>query len=332
MKTLYPNTIKLILFTLLATSLQSCIKQPGAWRNDQIPGGKRDDFHKLNEQLLRNLNSNNSDGIGNMESQEMLDDKSNLRLIELVGNAVKATDYDIFDEYYIVNKHRNTDTVGNPSAGLNSYKMIYNGITHEMYIALFLPKDKKLPNQEMITAMYAKYNYGWKLASLNVNTYKINGKTAPELYQFGKTKYDKQHFADARLTLELSLQCNAPNDYWQYQHDADAGKLFQEAAEATAKQYHFPVIIDGVAKEPQVFRISNQKSEHGWFPVIYYTTKVNIADTNAVKSENLQVRKVIDKLLPGITDDKAYIFYSACSKLPLSSARVEHFDMTDKLR
>ncbi|WP_431199898.1 hypothetical protein ACQ86K_04730 [Mucilaginibacter sp. P19] len=97
MKTLYQNTIKLIPFTLLALSLQSCIKQPGAWRNDQIPGGKRDDFHKLNEQLLHDLRTGNSDDISNMESREMLDDKSNLRQIELVGNAVKTADYDIYD-------------------------------------------------------------------------------------------------------------------------------------------------------------------------------------------------------------------------------------------
>ncbi|GGB19885.1 hypothetical protein [Mucilaginibacter rubeus] len=332
MKTLYQNTIKLIPFALLAISLQSCIKQPGAWRNDRIPGGKRDDFHKLNEQLLHDLRTGNSDDISNMESREMLDDKSNLRQIDLVGNAVKTADYDIYDEYYIVNKHRSTDTIGNPSAGINSYKMIYNGITHEMYMALFLPKDKNLPNQEMITALYAKYDYGWKLTSVNVNTYKINGKTAPELYELGKKKYNKQHFADARLTLELALQCTAPNDYWQYEHDTDAGKLFQDAAEATVKQYRFPVVIDGVAGEPRVFRIGNQKNSHGWFPVIFYTTKVNIADTNAVKSENMQIGKVINKLLPGITEDKDYIFYSACSKLPLGAARVEHFDITDKLR
>ncbi|UOE50681.1 hypothetical protein MTO98_06285 [Mucilaginibacter sp. SMC90] len=332
MKTLYQNTIKLIPFILLTVSLQSCIKQPGSWRNDQIPDGKRNDFHKLNEQLLRDLHTGNADDISNMESQEMLDDKSNLRLIELVGNAAKTTDYEIYDEYYIVNKHRSTDTISNLSAGINSYKMTYNGITHEMYFALFLPKDKKFPNQEMITAMYAKYNYGWKLASLNVNTYKINGKTAPELYQSGKAKYDKQLFADARLTLELSLQCNAPNDYWQYQYHAEAGKLFQSAAEATAKQYRFPVVIDGVAGKPRVFRLGNQKNNHGWFPMIYYVTKVNIADTNAVKSENLQIRKVINKLFPGINEDKDYVFYSACSKQPSSSARIEHFDMEDKLR
>jgi hypothetical protein len=308
MKTLYQNTIKLILFALVAIPLQGCIKQPGAWRNDQISGGKRDDFHNLNEHLFNDLRSNDKNDIKFLESKEMLQDPSNLRQIELVGNRVKIADYDIYDEYYIVNKHRNTDTVGNPSAGINSYKMIYNGITHEMYIAMFLPKDKNLPNQEMITAIYAKYDYGWKLTSVNVNTYKINGKTAPELYQFGKEKYDKQHFADARLTLELSLQCTAPNDYWQYQHDTDAGKLFQNAAEATVKQYRFPVIIDGVAGHPQVFRIDNQKNDHGWFPVIYYTTKVNIADTNAVKSENTQIRKAINKLLPGITDDKGLYF------------------------
>lgn len=332
MKTLYPNTIKLLSGFLLAAALQSCVKQSGSWRNDQIPGGIRDDFHKLNEQLLHDLKSNNTDDISNLESKDMLDDRSNLRRIEIVGNTAKTADYELYDEFYVINRHRTSDTVENASAGINSYRLIYNGIEHEMYFALFLPKDKNLPNQEMITAMYAKYNYGWKLASLNSNTYKINGKTAPELYTVARQRFDKTQYADARLAAELSLQCNAPNDYWQYTHDADAGKIFQKAAEATATHYRFPLTIDDVASQPKIFRIGNQKNSHGWFPVVYYTTKVSIADTNAVKAENMQIRKVINKLLPGIDADKDYMFYSACSKLPLGAGRVDHFDMTVKLR
>lgn len=332
MKTLYPNTIKLLSCLLLTATIQSCVKQSGAWRNDQIPGGKRDDFHKLNTQLFNDLRSDNKNDVGFLESKEMLAVPSSLRQMEWVGNRIKVADYDIYDEYYIVNKHRTYDTVGNASARINAYKIIYNGIEREMYIALFTPKNKSLANQDMITVMYAKYNYGWKISSVSVNPYRINGKTAPELYAIGKEKFDKHYFADARLTLELALQCNAPNDYWHYDHLDDISNLYEKAANETLNKYKFPIVMDDVPGEPKVFRMSNQKSNDGWFPAIYYVTKINIADTTAVKNQNMQVRKVIGKLFPGINEDKKYMYYSACSKLPLGNGIVAHFDMTEKLK
>ncbi|MDB5146482.1 MAG: hypothetical protein JWQ57_502, partial [Mucilaginibacter sp.] len=316
MKTLYPNTIKLLGCLLVAVLFQSCITKPGTWQNDQISSGKRDDFHKLNEQLINALRAKNDDALTNLESQDMLQDHRSLRDLEILGNSVRATNFAILDEYYIVNRYKDTDTVRNSSAGINSYKLSYNGVAHEMYIALFVPKDKVLANQDLLTIIYAKFNYGWKISSATISPYRINGKTAPELYLIGKDKYEKKHFADARLTLELAMQCNVINENWHYDHLGNVNELYEKASAETMNKYRFPVVIDDVPGEPRIFRMSNQKSNDGWFPAIYYVTKINIADTTAIKNQNIQIRKVIGKLFPGINKDKKYIYYSACSRLP----------------
>ncbi|MEO3403899.1 hypothetical protein AAFN85_08345 [Mucilaginibacter sp. CAU 1740] len=332
MKPLFPNTIKLLGCLLLALLFQSCLKKSGAWRNGQIPTDKRNDFHKLNQQLFNDLKTDNKNDIRFLESKEMLSTPYTLREMEQVGNRLKAADYDIYDEYYIVNKYRSGDTVVNNSAGINSYTMIYNGIEHEMYIALFTPKSRALANQDMITVLYSKYNYGWKITSVSVNPYRINGKTAPELYAVAEAKFNQNKFVDARLTLELALQCNAPNDYWRYNHLDNVGKLYQQAVNITMDKYKFPVVIDNVAGQPRIFRMTNQKSDDGWFPVIDYVTRINIKDTTAVKKQNMEIRVAISKMFPGIDEDKKYIFYSACEKSPAGNGTVAHFDMVDKLR
>jgi len=331
MKTLYRNTIKLFSCLLTALLFQSCIIKPGTWKNEQISSGKREDFHKLNEQLINALRTKNADALSNLESQEMLQDPHSLRELEILGNSLRGTDFTILDEYYVVNRYKDNDTISNSSAGINSYKLRYNGVAHEMYIALLIPKDKSLANQDLLTITYAKFDYGWKISTATVNPYRINGKTAPELFFVGKDQFEKKQFANARLTLELAMQCDVINENWYYTHMGNIRELYNEAATETMNNYKFPVVIDDVSGEPRIFRVSNQKSSDGWYPAIYYVTKINIADTVAVKNQNMQIRKVIGKMFPGINENRKYLYYSACSKLPLGTGLVTHFDMTEKL-
>jgi hypothetical protein len=82
----------------VAVLFQSCITKPGTWKNEQISSGKRDDFHKLNEQLINALRAKNDDALSNLESQDMLQDHRSLRDLEILGNSVRATDFAILDE------------------------------------------------------------------------------------------------------------------------------------------------------------------------------------------------------------------------------------------
>lgn len=343
MKNLHPTLIKRLGYLLLVVLFQSCGTKSGTFKNNEIGSGNRDEFHNLNTQLINALRSKNKEEQKNLESKAMLDDPRTLRQLELVGNRVANIDYTILDEYYVVKRSApgqdiiRYDTIANTSAGINSYKFIYNNIAQETYVALLIPNDKTLANQDLIITKYAKFNYGWKLISADVGAYRINSKTAPELFTAGKAQFNKGNYADAKLMLELAQQCLAPAENWEYPYLNEdkvdnLDNMFKRARSESIYKYRFPLTVDEVAGSPQIFHLENQRSSEGSFPAVFYVTKINLADTTAVKKQNLEMRKVIGKILPGINEGRKYVYYSACNKLPLKGAMVAHFDMVEKLK
>lgn len=343
MKNLYPNTIRLISGLLLALLFQSCGTKPGNFKNDEISGSKRDEFHNLNTQLINALRGKDKEALKSLESKEMLDDNRTIRQLQLVGNRVATMDFTVLDEYYVVKSfvpNADTiryDTIANTLAGISSYQFIYNRLAQESYVALLVPTDKTLANQDLIVATYAKFNYGWKLSSAQVGAYKINGKTAPELFIAGKAQFDKGNYLGARLTFELAQQCVAPIENWEYIHLNDdkvenLENMYSRARSESIYKYRLPFMVDEVPGSPQVFHLENQRGSEGWYPAVFYVTKIDITDTTAVKNQNLQLQKVIGKLFPGVDEGRKYIYYSACNKLPVKADMVAHFDMVEKLK
>ncbi|MEO3403898.1 hypothetical protein AAFN85_08340 [Mucilaginibacter sp. CAU 1740] len=343
MKNLFPNTIKLACGLLLAVLFQSCGTQSGTFKNDEISSSKRGEFHNLTTQLINALRGKDKEELKNLQSKEMLDDPHNLRKLELVGNRVATADYKVLDEYYVVKSFvpnsdtARYDTLTNTSASINGYQFIYSRIAQESYVALLIPADKKLANQDLIVATYAKFNYGWKLCSAEVGAYKINGQTAPELFKAGKAQFDKGYYANAKLLFELAQQCVNPVENWEYIHLNDdkvdnLDNMFKRARSESIYKYHFPLTVDEVTGSPQIFHLKNQRSSEGWFPAVFYVTKIDITDTAAVKKQNMEMQKVIGKILPGINEGRKYVYYSACNKLPLKATLVAHFDMVERLK
>src|ERR1700754_1210649 len=193
-----PSAIRLLAFLLIIFALQSCEPtQPGSWKNDQISNSDREKFHKLNDELFTQLKVNDEKELEAIMAKEFIENTFKNRTIELVSNHVKAADYTLLDEYYTINRYMDGDTIKTSNTNINSNSVIYQGITHQMYLAFFAPKNKAIANQDLITAVYCKYDYGWKLSDLDVYPYKINGKTAPELYLQAKESYNKNYLMDA---------------------------------------------------------------------------------------------------------------------------------------
>ena len=87
------------------------------------------------------------------------------------------------DEYYVINKYKDADTIDSAVPGINGYALKYPGTTQEMYLAFFIPQESN--NKYMISFTYAKFDYGWKISDLEVAPYTINGKNRPGALQAG---------------------------------------------------------------------------------------------------------------------------------------------------
>lgn len=331
MKPYYAHLLKLSGFLLSVFLLQSCDDETaGSWKNEKIKASKREDFHALNDQAFIDLKANNAKHLHYLMSKELIENNYTLRQVELISNHLKENDYTLLDEYYVVNRWRDNDTITGALKDIKSYNLYYPGTTKEMYIAFFVPKTS--PNKYMITMIYGKFDYGWKLGQLDVAPYTINGKTAPELFDLGKEQYDKHYLVDAVNNMALAVSCSRPTDIWQYPDETAMrsfyGKLLNEAND----KYNYPIILHQVSTEPRIVRIFTQATPDGTFPHIYYLSKIKLKDTTALKKENTSVKKVIGKLIPGIDKDKKYLFYSIFNKMPNPNEEVDRYEVKDRLR
>ena len=328
MKTLHLNQFKTVLVCGLLFVLQSCVITPGTWKNEQISSGKRDDFHKLNDDVLKYLKANDPKGLRIFSSKEM-NERNNARLVDQVSNRLTDNEYSLLDEYYVVHKYKDVDTVATKSGSVNRYNILYPYIATEMYMAYFIPKKPK--NKDMISLVYAKFNYGWKIVDVRVEPYTINGKTAPELYALSRKQYDDKQYQAALNNVSLAVNCFEPGAYWEYPDRADAKKLYGRLKMEVNARYRYPLVLKQINTGPMILRVYTMHLDDGTYPMVYYMTHFDLKDTTSVKKENLEIRKVVAKLMPGMEQNNRYILYSAFNKQPSGYVTVNHFDMQEKV-
>jgi hypothetical protein len=315
---------------LLFLILQGCTSEPGIWKNKKIQSGVRADFHARNEELIGYIKLNQVKRVKAMLSRELSHDNSTEVLIEHLSNRFNDNKYQLFDEYYMVNKYIDADTVKAAKAGLNAYSLTFQNPAHEMYISMFLPKDGE--NKYLISVVYSKLNYGWRITGLEAEPYSFNGETCPELFNRAKTAYNKGYLIDAVNTTALAVTCRQPISVWQYAVQDSIGDFYTRILALANEKYRFPYVLNELPTKPRIFRVFNQTDGRGSFPMVHYLTSIPLKDTIALKKENAQIRKIIGKIMPGIDKDKKYVLYSAFNEKPVSYREVDRFEMTDKLQ
>jgi len=330
MKPAKPYLLNCITFFLLAIIFQSCSDQSGAWKNEEINSGKREHFHELNEQAFKSLKANNPKQLGALLSRDLIDNEvSTKRMVELISNQLNDNKYKLLDEYYVINSYIDADTIQTTAKDINSHNLNYPGTTRMMYIALFIPDAGE--NKYMVSLIYSKFNYGWKISQWDLSPYTINGKTAPELFKYAKEQYSKTYLIDAVNTMALAITCTQPSSIWHYICEADISDFYNKLINKANDKYKFPFTLNQVATKPRIFRIFNQTTPEGSYPMVYYLSQIKLNDTTAIKNENEQIKKIIGEAMPGIDKDKKYILYSAFNVKPGGGKTVDHYDINEKL-
>jgi len=323
--------IKLFGFLLITAILISCKPpQPGIWKNDKIESGVREDFHKLNDQVMEGLKANDRLKMDGLMSRDLIQNTGRLRLIELCSNHLKEGNYTVLDEYYIVNKDKGDKILESANEGINNYSLKYTADTREMYVAFFIPKG--IPNKYLISAIYCKYDYGWKISQLEVNPYTFNGKTAPELLDYAKELFAKKYFVDALNSLQLAQTCVVPCYGWQYPDEVKIHDLELQVVDVMNKKYVYPFTLTQVPTHPRIFGISTQKTRDGVYPVVSYMSAIKLKDVKGLQKENDNIKKVIGKVIAGIDQNKKYVYYDAFNEWPKYDRSVDRYEIIDKLK
>jgi len=324
--TLHP--LNSLIFLSLIFIFQGCTSEPGVWKNEKINANIRADFHSRNEEIIGDIKLNQIKKVKLFLSPELNQDNSTESLVEHLSNRLNDNKYQLLDEYYLVNKYIDADTVKTAGAGINSYSLIFPEPAREMYVSMYLPKDGE--NKYLISVVYSKLNYGWRVTGLEAEPYTFNGETSPELFNRAKAAYNKGYLIDAVNTAALAVTCIRPMSGWQYAAQDSLQDFYNRILALANEKYSFPYVLKEVPTKPRMFRVFNQTDERGSFPMIQYLTSIPLKDTIALKKENAQIRKIIGRVMPGIDKDKKYVLYSAFNQKPVSTREVERFEMTDK--
>ena len=300
-------------FAVSLIALSACNNgEPGTWKNDDIYPGIKQDFHEMNDLLFKSLKANKPVIIEKIMSKPMLNDPNINRVVELSSIRMRKGKITMLDEYYMVHEFNKESKVQSTGHGINDYALTYTPTSREMYVCFYIIKDGL--DKWMLSATYNKLDYGWKLTDLDLSSYTMSGKTSPELYQLAKQQYAKGYIIDAVNTMNLSRSSSLPNVMWSYQQKEDMNSFYSKLLEEAQNLYNFPVPMVQLATKPKIFRVFNQSSAEGYFPMIYYVSQINLKDTAALKEENREVRKVIGRIIPGIDKDKNMCFIRCLMK------------------
>jgi hypothetical protein len=310
---------------------QSCGPgKAGIWKNDQISPNQQSLLHQLNDQLYLAFKANNRHDVEDMMSKELIETPGNARQIELISNQSKLGKYNIFDEYYIVNQHHgDKQNVKIVNKGKGGYTLKCRAVSKEMYIAMFIPKTNG--EKSMLTLIYCKLDYGWKLTKMELEPYTLNRKTSSQLLEQAKQLRSKGYLIDAMNNIDLANKCAQPNEIWEDPQQAEINELYRTLAKQVNDAYTFPMVITDVPTKPRIFNIINQTLSDGIYPDIYYISDIDIKDTVALHKESTQVKQTIGHLLPGINKDKKYILFSVFNQKPTATKSANSFDITEKL-
>ena len=315
MNHLLPHRFKLLAPLCLILMLTACKPpSPGIWKDGKISSWNRSKFHDMNKEALGDLKANNLKSIKLMLSKDLIDETNTERQVEMISNRLTDDEYVPLAEYYVVNRYKDADTVPATGENVNRYGLQYPETATEMYFAFFVPR--KSDNKYLVSLIYAKLDYGWRITEMDVSPYTINGRTGPELYELGKSQYAKKHLTAALNTLALAVTCIKPSDVWQYPDADSLHSLYAKVVDEANEKYKFPLVLHDVSTGPMIVRVYNLRNAEGTFPEVYYMTHININDTIAVKKENLLIQKSLSKLTPGIDENVRYILYSAYNKRP----------------
>jgi hypothetical protein len=328
MKPFPPVQIMLMAVCIAIWLLQSCVTVPGSWKNDRISAGKREDFHALNTSTLQYLKANGRKGLKTLLSKKLADSVSDQQVTS-ISKKLKANQYELLDEYYVVNRYADIDTVPIQNGDIKRYALIYPYVTTQMYLAFFAPKIAG--NTYLLSLMYGKFDSGWKIVKMELGPYTVNGKTAPELFALAKDESDKKYYQAALTNVTLANSCMKPSSTWHYPEEQDAAAFYDRIKGFSYVAYRFPMLLKQLPSAPMILNVDAQNTDNGSYPLVLYMTHYSVKDTAAVKKENIEIQKSLAKLMPGLGEGSNFIMYSAFNQDPTRASHLPHFDMKQKL-
>jgi hypothetical protein len=323
----------ILTFIFIPLLITSC-NVGGMWKDDNIDPNIKEQIHKLNFEIIDGFANNTPDKVFSVCSAKLLEQGKNdlSMLIHQVRQSFSREDFKILNEFY--QKNTTTEAQTNVMTGItgdHDYLIGFKALNKDMYVSVgYFDNDL---NQTSLTLIYGKYGNEWKLNILQVGTLRIMEKDAFDWYQVSQQNYAKGYLIDAINDLVLANQLLKPaNQFWQYQKEKEIQEFGQKVMAELNSKFTFPMAVDYVKTKPEIFRIYPQGIQEGYFPMIQYTTNIDLSDTLKLKRECDEIHNKIGDLYYGIDKGKKMIFYRAFESIPTGSIPVENYGFIQEIK
>ncbi|MDP4239878.1 MAG: hypothetical protein Q8904_10470 [Bacteroidota bacterium] len=317
--------LNLLSMSLLAVLLTACTFSETK-KDNQIDPQIKAQLHTLNNQVVEGLINNKPENVLAVCSDKLLEKKRDIKiLMQALNGNLKDNSFKILNEYYQKNAaKKNLAEVTSGTTGKHDYTIRYESLYKEMYVMVGYFKDSM--NQKSFTFIYGKQGNVWKLNILQAGIYKIMNKDAYDWYAIAKSDYERGYLIDALCNIGLAAQLLKPaNHLWQYQKEKEIEALEQKITKETYKKYPFPLTVTDVKTKPVIFRVYSQAIPEGYFPVILYTTTIDLQDVPALARECDEIHENIGKIFKGINTNNKLILYRPLKTIPTGTETGKQF-------
>ena len=286
-------------------------------KDNQIDPQIKKEIHVLNNRIVDGIVENNISRILPDFDDRLKDNKKVvLQLMEVVKGALKVKDYRILNEFYQKNAaKKGIASVSSGTGNLHDYQLTYDSHNKEMYVITSSFEDSVY--QKSFTFVYAKQGNRWKLNNLQAGVLKITRKDAIDWYQQAKTEYKKGYLMDAMCHVNLATRIlNPANHMWQYNKGKEIQLFERQITKQIYSKYHFPFTVTDVPSKPVIYRVYSEVAPNACFPLVIYTTSVDLNDMSALGNECKAIHKSIGTLFHGLDTNNDMILYKPLKSIP----------------
>lgn len=303
-------------------------------KDNEIGEVVRAEIKALDDIVVKATNANDIELLKPIVSKALLNSETTdiAKLLQQASSVFVNTDYEVLNQFKINNTSTNvSNIVMSGMKDLNDYIIHYKPLNDEMFVSVLTVPNG--PATQIITVVYGKYPEGWKVNILQYGFYKMNGKTAPELYQLAKKRLEEGRLIDAAFNMALASQAHKPgNAIWQYQKEEEMTKFRVELITTINNQYTFPIQLDEIETQPQIISISPMGLREGYIPMVQYLTKLDLKDTVATSIEYEKIHTTLGLKFKGWHQDKTHLFYKAMNQIPNGKTPVKTYGFVKNMK
>ncbi|MDC7243779.1 MAG: hypothetical protein PQJ44_07625 [Sphaerochaetaceae bacterium] len=306
-----------IITILLITSFFSCTFNTNleiTRQNNEIDSDLRKEIKELNEIFINCVEEEDNTRLRSVFSEPLIEHLGEdfSSIIPKFQEIYDDNEYVVFKEYYTIFKK-----IGNNNNGTiigseeDDFIIDFNFQNEESYF-LFL-KSEHIGLQYLLFFALSKYDNKWKIDSINLGKYSVNGYNAHQLVEKAKEMNEKGDvFNSIFYTLALS-EVLRPLTFLEYKKEKEYKEFYKKNINEINEDITFPIIF---SDSVQILGLNVElTNDNGIIPVVQYITDKDFEENILLEEINIFKEELI-KEFPGIDHEFEKILFRAYSEMP----------------